>query len=339
MHRNYNFAFLDEGSKREIRRAILKGVATPGYQVPFASREMPIGRGWGTGGLQLTLSCIGPEDTLKVIDQGSDASVNAVSIRGLVQQTTGVDTTTRTQDATLIQSRHRIPERPLTRDQLLVLQVPTPEPLRTYEPRETVTKRLHAEAEYTGAYLELFEQIVRYGTTTTGADHPVMVEGRYVMAPSPIPRYDNATLDDAEHLTLLGAGREKKIYAVPPHTHVESLAFDDYPFVTRTLRVRAAASAARRGSTSPRPPTPPRARRSGSALIPISAHSAWPPGIGRAAVTCRRARGEARHDAEPSVGRGRGAARAGSSRVRRRGGRAQGRGPVEAVRSGVRLLS
>lgn len=51
MQRNYNFAFLDEGSKREIRRAILKAVAIPGYQVPFASREMPIGRGWGTGGL------------------------------------------------------------------------------------------------------------------------------------------------------------------------------------------------------------------------------------------------------------------------------------------------
>ena len=232
MRRNYNFAFLDEGSKREIRRAVLKAVAIPGYQVPFASREMPIGRGWGTGGLQLTLSCIGPDDVLKVIDQGSDASVNAVSIRALVQQTTGVQTTTHTEEATLIQSRHRIPERPLTRDQLLVLQVPTPEPLRTYEARETVTRRLHAEAEYTGAYLELFEQVVRYGTTTTGADHPVMVNGRYVMAPSPIPRYDNAKLDDAENLTLLGAGREKKIYAVPPHTRVESLAFDDHPFVT-----------------------------------------------------------------------------------------------------------
>lgn len=232
MCRNYNFAFLDEGSKREIRRAALKAVAIPGYQVPFASREMPIGRGWGTGGLQLTLSCIGPDDVLKVIDQGSDASVNAVSIRRLVRETTGVETTTHTEGATLIQSRHRIPERPLTRDQLLVLQVPTPEPLRTYEPRETVTKRLHAEAEYTGAYLELFEQVVRYGTTTTGADHPVMVNGRYVMAPSPIPRYDNFKLDDAENLTLLGAGREKKIYAVPPHTCVESLAFDDHPFVT-----------------------------------------------------------------------------------------------------------
>lgn len=231
MRNTYNFAFLDEGSKREIRRAILKGVAIPGYQVPFASREMPIGRGWGTGGLQVTLACVGPTDVLKVIDQGADDSVNAVSIRGLVRQTTGVATTSDTRRATLIQSRHRIPETPLARNQLMVLQVPMPEPLRTYEPRETVTRRLHAEAEYTGAYLELFEQIVRYGTTTTDADHPVMVGGRYVMAPSPIPRFDNPRLEDADNLFLFGAGREKKIYAVPPHTHVASLAFDDFPFV------------------------------------------------------------------------------------------------------------
>lgn len=31
-------------------------------------------------------------------------------------------------------------------------------------------------------------------------------------------------------LYLFGAGREKKIYAVPPHTSVVSLAFDDVPF-------------------------------------------------------------------------------------------------------------
>jgi alpha-D-ribose 1-methylphosphonate 5-phosphate C-P lyase len=35
----YNFAYLDEQTKRMIRRAILKAVAIPGYQVPFASRE------------------------------------------------------------------------------------------------------------------------------------------------------------------------------------------------------------------------------------------------------------------------------------------------------------
>ena len=54
---------------------------------------MPIGRGWGTGGLQLTLSLIGKDDVLKVIDQGSDESVNAVNIKKLVSDTTGVRTT------------------------------------------------------------------------------------------------------------------------------------------------------------------------------------------------------------------------------------------------------
>ena len=34
----YNFAYLDEQTKRMIRRAILKAIAIPGYQVPFAAR-------------------------------------------------------------------------------------------------------------------------------------------------------------------------------------------------------------------------------------------------------------------------------------------------------------
>lgn len=225
-----HFAFLDEGSKKEIRRATLKAVAIPGYQVPFASREMPIGRGWGTGGLQLTLSLVGKEDVLKVIDQGADESVNAVSIKKLVQSTTNVELTEATEDATLIQSRHRIPEIPLTKDQILVLQVPMPEPLRTYEKKEYITKMLHAEKEYSGIWLMLFEQIMKFGRTSTDADHPVLVNERYVMAPSPIPRFDNPKMHHSEALILLGAGREKKIYAVPPYTEVASLAFDDYVF-------------------------------------------------------------------------------------------------------------
>ena len=36
-----NFAYLDEQTKRMIRRALLKAVALPGYQVPFGGREMP----------------------------------------------------------------------------------------------------------------------------------------------------------------------------------------------------------------------------------------------------------------------------------------------------------
>ncbi|WP_067727568.1 alpha-D-ribose 1-methylphosphonate 5-phosphate C-P-lyase PhnJ [Oceanobacillus damuensis] len=225
-----HFAFFDEGSKKEIRRAILKAVAIPGYQVPFASREMPIARGWGTGGLQITLSIIGKTDVLKVIDQGADESVNAVSIKKLVNSTTGVKLVERTQDASIIQSRHRIPEVPLTEDQILVLQVPQPEPLRKVEAREYITKILHSEDDYSGAWLMLFEQIMKYGKTSTGADHPVYVNNRYVMAPSPIPRFDNPKMHQSDALILLGAGREKKIYAVPPYTDVKSLAFDDYPF-------------------------------------------------------------------------------------------------------------
>ena len=225
-----HFAFFDEGSKKEIRRALLKAVAIPGYQVPFASREMPIARGWGTGGLQITLSLIGKQDVLKVIDQGADESVNAVSIKKLISKTTGVRLVERTKDATLIQSRHRIPEVPLTKSQILVLQVPMPEPLRGVEASEYQTKILHSEEDYSGAWLQLFEQIMKYGKTATGADHPVYVNGRYVMAPSPIPRFDNPKLHQSEALILFGAGREKKIYAVPPYTNVSSLAFDDYPF-------------------------------------------------------------------------------------------------------------
>ncbi|WP_028307922.1 alpha-D-ribose 1-methylphosphonate 5-phosphate C-P-lyase PhnJ [Desulfitibacter alkalitolerans] len=230
MSNPYNFAFFDEGSKREIRRATLKAIAIPGYQVPFASREMPIARGWGTGGLQLTLSLLGQDDTVKVIDQGSDESVNAVNIKKLIQLTSDVRITDKTSEATIIQSRHRIPEHELTEEQILVLQVPIPEPLRWVEPSEYNTRRLHADKDYSGIWLMLFEQIMKYETLSTGADHPVMVHGRYVMAPSPIPRFDNPKMHHSKALILLGAGREKKIYAVPPYTDVVSLAFDDYPF-------------------------------------------------------------------------------------------------------------
>ena len=208
---DYNFAFLDEGSKREIRRSILHAIAVPGYQVPFGSRELPIGRGWGTGGIQLTMSLIGPHDKLKVIDQGNDDSVNAVSIKNLICRTTGVETTTDTAEADIIQSRHRVPEEPLREDQVLVLQVPQPEPLRGVDPHEEVTRQLHADGEYTGIWVNLFELLLTKGSPFRGADHPVMADGRYVMNPSPIPRYDNPKHHQAQCLDLVGAGREKKI--------------------------------------------------------------------------------------------------------------------------------
>ncbi|MFM7330559.1 MAG: alpha-D-ribose 1-methylphosphonate 5-phosphate C-P-lyase PhnJ [Brachymonas sp.] len=229
-----NFAYLDERTKRMIRRAILKAVAIPGYQVPFGSREMPLPYGWGTGGIQVTASIIGPDDTLKVIDQGSDDTVNAVNIRRFFQRTTGVAVTTRTTEANIIQTRHRIPETPLREGQVIVYQVPVPEPMQRLEPRETETRMLHALAEYGLMHVKLYEDISRHGHIATTYDYPVMVNDRYLMAPSPIPKFDNPKMHMNPALQLFGAGREKRIYAVPPYTKVESLGFEDYPFEVQT---------------------------------------------------------------------------------------------------------
>lgn len=227
---SYNFAYLDEQTKRMIRRALLKAVAIPGYQVPFASREMPMPYGWGTGGVQVTAACLVPDDCVKVIDQGADDTTNAVSIRSFFERTAGIATTEKTTDASLIQTRHRIPETPLTEDQILVYQVPIPEPLRFLEPRETETRKMHALAEYGLMHVKLYEDISRHGHIATSYAYPVKVDGRYIMDPSPIPKFDNPKMDDCPALQLFGAGREQRIYAIPPYSKVKSLDFDDYPF-------------------------------------------------------------------------------------------------------------
>ncbi len=234
----YNFAYLDEATKRMIRRAILKGVAIPGHQVPFGGREMPLPYGWGTGGIQVTASIIGRSDVLKVIDQGADDTTNAISIRRFFARVAGVATTERTAEATLIQTRHRVPETPLREDQILVYQVPMPEPLFRLEPRVSETRKMHALADYGLMQVRLYEDIARHGAVTTSYNYPVMVNRRYLMSPSPIPAFDNPKLDRMPALQLFGAGREKRIYAVPPYTEVRSLDFDDHPF--RPIRADAA---------------------------------------------------------------------------------------------------
>jgi alpha-D-ribose 1-methylphosphonate 5-phosphate C-P lyase len=226
----YNFAYLDESTKRMIRRALLKAVAIPGHQIPFGSREMPLPYGWGTGGIQVTAAILGPRDVVKVIDQGADDTTNAVSIRGFFRRVAGVATTERTAEATVIQTRHRIPEHPLTEQQILVYQVPMPEPLFRLEPRVAETRRMHALADYGLMHVRLYEDIARHGHIATSYNYPVMVDGRYLMSPSPIPAFDNPKMDRMPALQLFGAGREKRIYAVPPYTPVRSLDFDDHPF-------------------------------------------------------------------------------------------------------------
>ena len=226
----YNFAYLDEQTKRMIRRVLLKAVAIPGYQVPFGGREMPLPYGWGTGGIQVTASILGQDDTLKVIDQGADDTTNAVNIRRFFAATANVSTTETTADASIIQTRHRIPEEALREDQILVYQVPNPEPLRKLEPRVAESSKMHAYAEYGLMQVKLYEDISRFGDIAVTYDYPVLTNGRYVMAPSPIPKFDNPKMHHMPALQLFGAGREKRIYAIPPYTSVQSLDFDDYPF-------------------------------------------------------------------------------------------------------------
>lgn len=227
----FNFAYLDEQTKRSIRRGLLKAVAIPGHQIPFSSREMPMSYGWGTGGIQVTASVIGQQDVLKVIDQGADDTTNAVNIRRFFKKVCGVDTTEQTEQATLIQTRHRIPETSLQEGQIIVYQVPIPEPLRWIEPSEVKTRKMHALEEYGSMYVRLYEDITQFGHISTAYDYPVMVHDRYMMRPSPIPRFDNPKMHLSPALQLFGAGREKRLYAVPPYTRVKSLDFEDHPFI------------------------------------------------------------------------------------------------------------
>jgi alpha-D-ribose 1-methylphosphonate 5-phosphate C-P lyase len=157
-----------------------------------------------------------------------------VSIRMFFAKVAGVKTTEATHDATIVQSRHRVPEHALTEGQIMVFQVPQPEPLRGLEPRETETRAMHAYEEYGLQYVSLYENISAFGRIAATAGYPVMTHGRHLMSPSPIPKFDNPKLNRSPAILLFGAGREKRIYAVPPYTSVRSLDFEDYPFETQT---------------------------------------------------------------------------------------------------------
>lgn len=227
----YAFGLLDPLAKREIRRSCFKALCIPGYQVPFSSRELPMASGFGTGGTQITLASIGPDDTLKVIDQGADESVNACAIRQLVRDVCpGVTDTTSVTAASLIQTRHRIPEAPLREDQLMVYQVPYPDPLSIVEPSNQRREQMHGETDYARLYVQLYEDMIHFGEFTFSYRYPTKINGHYILDPSPIPRWDVPRLHQSPTINLFGAGREKRIYAVPPYCDADPLEFDDVAF-------------------------------------------------------------------------------------------------------------
>src|SRR3546814_12653806 len=113
--------------------------------------------------MHVNAAILGKGDGLKVIDQGADDTTNAVSIRRFFVRTAGVQTTERTDQATIIQTRHRIPETPLREGQIMVFQVPIPEPLRFIEPSDSETRSMHALNDYGVMQLKLYEDIATYG--------------------------------------------------------------------------------------------------------------------------------------------------------------------------------
>jgi alpha-D-ribose 1-methylphosphonate 5-phosphate C-P lyase len=224
------FGYLGEFMKASVRLAVLRSVCIPGYQVPYVSEEVPIARGYGSGGLQVTLSLIGPEDRYKIIDEGDDETVNAVNLRRMVGLVTGATATYDPERADLIQTRHKVPEAPLREDQIVILQVAFPDALRFFERSEAVARQMHAEKDYSKLWLRLYESVVSHGEIMIGGRYPVMVEGRYVLDPTHVPRWDLPMLDHSPALFIFCAGREKRIYSIPPDTRVEPLGFEDHPF-------------------------------------------------------------------------------------------------------------
>jgi len=93
---------------------------------------------------------------------------------------------------------------------------------------------MHAWAEYGAMHVRLYERSRAItGRVATSYSYPVLVNGRYVMSPTPIPKFDNPKMNNMPALQLFGAGCEKRIYAIPPYTSGESLDFEDHPFTVQ----------------------------------------------------------------------------------------------------------
>jgi alpha-D-ribose 1-methylphosphonate 5-phosphate C-P lyase len=106
------------------------------------------------------------------------------------------------------------------------------DPLRWVEPNLERATVMHGEADYGRMWVYMYESIIKAGDLRIATQYPVMVAGRYMMDTTPIPRWDVMRLHTADTLFLFGAGREKRIYAVPPYTTIEPLEFEDYRFKT-----------------------------------------------------------------------------------------------------------
>ena len=75
---------------------------------------------------------------------------------------------------------------------------------------------MHGEADYSRLLVKLYEDLVQFREITISHRYPTRINGHYVIDPSQLPALRRTKLHQSAALVLLGAGREKKIYAVPP---------------------------------------------------------------------------------------------------------------------------
>ena len=178
-----------------IRRAILKAVAIPGYQVPFGRREMPMPYGWGTGGIQVTASVHRPGRRAEGDRPGRRRHHQRRLIRRFFARTAGVATTDRHRE------RHDHPDAPPhPRD----AAGRRPDPgLPGADPGAAALARAARDRDpqdaCAGGIWPDACQALRGHRALRPHRHDLRLSGawstdRYVMDPSPIPKFDNPKL-------------------------------------------------------------------------------------------------------------------------------------------------
>ncbi len=172
-----------------IRRAILKAIAIPGYQVPFASREMPMmPYGWGTGGVQVTAAILGPRRHAEGDRSGCRRHHQRCLDPRLLRedrQCRGDHGDTRGDDQSRPATASRKQRSPKDRCWSTRCRSLSRCAFSSRaRPRRAPCTR---SREYGLMHVKLYEDIARHGHIATTYAYPVKIEGRYVMDPSPIP--------------------------------------------------------------------------------------------------------------------------------------------------------
>ena len=117
--------------------------------------------------------------------------------------------------------------------QVLIYQVPRPDPLRGFINSGSESRKRHGDHDYGVVYTRLFEQWLQSGETALGYDHPMIIEDGVMMSPSPVPAQDNKRIAHSPAIQIFGAARERRLYALPAYTSAQSLQFDDLAFTMR----------------------------------------------------------------------------------------------------------